>query len=275
MAKNISRRDFLRLSSIVSAGLLFRPSFSDAESIEDLLPESNRPLVEVYNVMVNTSGDYRYVIRKDEKAGVKDQICLAKTSFYEDQWIHLPKKEIWVEIGTNEKIKNRVLVLSTRDIDYSIKLIRENDTMIHYHIHPRLTLHIETALNHCKDAYAKACMEQFLEHPILDARPTFADFKFVLSDTLLFKNIRSEGTLSHKICSRFGITEYGATEAGVHRYLYRGEVPIIYNDLVKNPEKDSLALINRVCDEITNDYLYARFTPHINVPKSGSCQHFF
>ncbi|MCP4646610.1 MAG: hypothetical protein GY852_02600, partial [bacterium] len=83
-------------------------------------------------LLVNTAVSCRTVVRQGEGAGIKDLRELTETVGLEEHWVFLPDKDLWIEIGFREKLGSVEI-----DHDYLEKIIRGNDKLGVYHLHPK------------------------------------------------------------------------------------------------------------------------------------------
>ena len=98
------RRDFIKSSVLFSIYFAMNPA-----GAADILSQSSKPIKYLNDIVVNNENDFRIVVKKTEKEGVKDIIKLCESSHYEDAWVYIPSKKLWVEVGIDEELHSNCL----------------------------------------------------------------------------------------------------------------------------------------------------------------------
>ncbi len=102
---------------------------------------SNNPKLVIIsnNLLVNKDNKVRYVSYKNEEKGLNDLLGLIYSSELEENWVYLPEKKTWIEIGINEKTttyENGYERYSDLDMNYLNYLMNNNKEIKIYHMHP-------------------------------------------------------------------------------------------------------------------------------------------
>ena len=186
---------------------------------------------EGYNVInelvVNNKNQYKTVIYENEEEGILEMRKLIETSQIEESWAYLPRQEKWIEIGYSEesekKIDEKYITKAKLDIQFLDELMNENNNMIIYHFHPSYSLSLEDKIKRRKkngspmnDNEIKKERTRLL---IKSAYPSRSDLMNMIGNSTEFFERNSEGNITFKVCSHYGITEYRLTDEGME-YLY-------------------------------------------------------
>ena len=186
---------------------------------------------EGYNVInelvVNNKNQYKTVIYENEEEGILEMRKLIETSQIEESWAYLPRQEKWIEIGYNEesekKIDESYITKAKLDIQFLDELMNENNNMIIYHFHPSYSLSLEDKIKRRKkngspmnDNEIKKERTRLL---IKSAYPSRSDLMNMIGNSTEFFERNSDGHITFKVCSHYGITEYRLTDEGME-YLY-------------------------------------------------------
>ena len=140
-------------------------------------------------------------MRQGEEAGINDLRELTETVGFEEHWVFLPDKNLWIEIGFREKLGSVEV-----DHDYLEKIIRENDRLGVYHFHPR---HYLTTMEEW--GYANI-PETWL------ALPSLEDISLMVYYSSRFYDLHPKGKISWDFCSPLGITKYSLSKKGLKYY---------------------------------------------------------
>jgi hypothetical protein len=135
MSKNISKTIFYVSLSLIS--LIRGPGFNDEKYIY------------LDNLVSNTLNEKKVYVNKNLNSGLKDLGNLSLISLYEEAYIFLPKKKVFIEIGKDEKFinsntnKSNSILISIDDILNIPYLKNENKIyIIHNHTENNLWLDI-------------------------------------------------------------------------------------------------------------------------------------
>jgi len=266
--EGISRRGFLRTVSVATIGLSLGATSCGRVSIENMLPQSPKPLRLVDRLQINIDNNYRYATHKNETEGIQDLIQLAEAGKSEESWIYLPDKRLWVEIGINEysHVSPIGFTLGTRpDSVYISSIMKKNDNLIHYHIQPNYDLFFSETLRMYPSPELEKLRELWKELPIIEALPSANDFICTYVYGSFFYGLHPSGKLTSKICSRFGVTECSFTDAGREWIRTAEKYNVYHPKLIPGELKKSITPVQHIqdlCKQMSNDYLTVRFIPH-------------
>ncbi len=186
---------------------------------------------EGYNVInelvVNNKNQYKTVIYENEEEGILEMRKLIETSQIEESWAYLPRQEKWIEIGYNEepekKIDENYITKAKLDIQFLDGLMNENDNMILFHFHTSYCLSLEDKIKK-REKDGSPMNDSEIEKErirllIKSAYPSRSDLMNMIGNSTEFFERNSEGNITFKVCSHYGITEYRLTDEGME-YLY-------------------------------------------------------
>ena len=186
---------------------------------------------EGYNVInelvVNNKNQFKTVIYENENEGILEMRKLIESSQIEESWAYLPRQEKWIEIGYSEesekKIDTKYITKAKLDIQFLDELMNENNNMIIYHFHPSYSLSLEDKIKRRKkngspmnDNEIKKERTRLL---IKSAYPSRSDLMNMIGNSTEFFERNSDGHITFKVCSHYGITEYRLTDEGM-AYLH-------------------------------------------------------
>jgi hypothetical protein len=186
---------------------------------------------EGYNVInelvVNNKNQFKTVIYENENEGILEMRKLIESSQIEESWAYLPRQEKWIEIGYSEesekKIDEKYITKAKLDIQFLDELMNENNNMILYHFHPSYSLSLEDKIKERKkngspmnDKERKKERTRLL---IKSAYPSRSDLMNMIGNSTEFFERNSDGNITFKVCSHYGITEYRLTDEGM-AYLH-------------------------------------------------------
>ena len=186
---------------------------------------------EGYNVInelvVNNKNQFKTVIYENENEGILEMRKLIESSQIEESWAYLPRQEKWIEIGYSEesekKIDEKYITKAKLDIQFLDELMNENNNMIIYHFHPSYSLSLEDKIKRRKkngspmnDNEIKKERTRLL---IKSAYPSRSDLMNMIGNSTEFFERNSDGHITFKVCSHYGITEYRLTDEGM-AYLH-------------------------------------------------------
>jgi predicted DNA-binding protein with PD1-like motif len=186
---------------------------------------------EEYNVInelvVNNKNQYKTVIYENENEGISEMRKLIESSQIEESWVYLPHQEKWIEIGYNEesekKINESYITKAKLDIKFLDGLMNENNNMILYHFHSSYCLSLEDKIKE-REKDGSPMNENEIEKErirllIKSAYPSRSDLLNMIGNSTEFFKRNSDGNITFKVCSHYGITEYRLTDEGME-YLY-------------------------------------------------------
>ncbi|MGR3303352.1 MAG: hypothetical protein ACUZ8I_12730 [Candidatus Scalindua sp.] len=186
---------------------------------------------EGYNVInelvVNNKNQYKTVIYENENEGISEMRKLIESSQIEESWAYLPHQEKWIEIGYNEepekKINENYITKAKLDIQFLDGLMNENNNMILYHFHTSYCLSLEDKIKEReKNGFPMNDNEiekERIKFLIKSAYPSRSDLLNMIGNSTEFFERNSDGNITFKLCSHYGITEYRLTDEGIV-YLY-------------------------------------------------------
>ncbi len=184
-----------------------------------------------YNVInelvVNNKNQYKTVIYENEEEGILEMRKLIEGSQIEESWAYLPHREKWIEIGYNEesekKIDENYITKTKLDIQFLDELMNENNNMILYHFHPSYSLSLEDKIKR-REKNGSPMNDNEIEKErirllIKSAYPSRSDLMNMIGNSTEFFERNSDGNITFKVCSHYGITEYRLTDEGM-AYLH-------------------------------------------------------
>ena len=186
---------------------------------------------EGYNIInelvVNNKNQYKTVIYENENEGISEMRKLIESSQIEESWVYLPHQEKWIEIGYNEesekKIDESYITKAKLDIQFLDALMNENNNMILYHFHSSYCLSLEDKIKK-REKNGSPMNDNEIEKErirllIKSAYPSRSDLLNMIGNSMEFFERNSDGNITFKVCSHYGITEYRLTDEGM-AYLH-------------------------------------------------------
>ena len=186
---------------------------------------------EGYNVInelvVNNKNEYKTIIYENENEGISEMRKLLESSQIEESWAYLPHQEKWIEIGYNEesekKINENYITKAKLDIQFLDGLMNENNNMTLYHFHTSYCLSLEDKIKK-REKDGSPMNDNEIEKErirllIKSAYPSRSDLLNMIGNSTEFFERNSDGNITFKVCSHYGITEYRLTDEGM-AYLY-------------------------------------------------------
>ncbi len=235
------------------AGLLFFYGSHSVSAQEKELPSK---------LFVNTDESYRYIHVKSEKQGVREVRDLCRQSAIEENWIYIPEKKEWHEVGIDEVVydgkeeidANRFLSVGieegrqiqwtgvTVEINYAKELARVNDELINYHFHPsRKVQGVEDGM-------------------ILVPSPN--DISCMISLARECRSANPKVRLSSKICNELGVVEYRLTERGYERFKEEDGVEYGERKFADASKKIHSKETKEVIEGLSDEFMIFSFTPY-------------
>ncbi len=226
----------------------------------------------------NLLNNARFIVHKNEKEGIKDMVELLNHAIYEECWIYLPEKELWVEIGKNEKVKydiekNIFESGFEQYLEYLDYLFVTNKKLVYYHIHPN-PLNLQKILIDLNSTQGKEYIEQNRKKLSLIWVPSVNDiynFKY-LSSKFYAKNnkdgiLEDEHSLVFRIVSTYGNSQMTFKEKARkdNNYLYNiltGKLETqesLDNYIKELIEKDEPNIEERICNHLSDQYFKFEF----------------
>ncbi len=181
----------------------------------------------INELVVNNKNQYKTVIYENENEGISEMRKLIESSQIEESWAYLPHQEKWIEIGYNEetekKINENYITKAKLDIQFLDGLMNENNNMILYHFHSSYCLSLEDKIKK-REKDGSPMNDNEIEKErirllIKSAYPSRSDLLNMIGNSTEFFERNSDGNITFKVCSHYGITEYRLTEDGM-AYLY-------------------------------------------------------
>jgi hypothetical protein len=180
-----------------------------------------------YNVIdelvVNNRNKFKTVIFESEEEGISEMMKLIANSQIEESWAYLPHKKKWIEIGLNEeaekRIEKRYITKAKLDVQLLDELMSENNNMALYHFHPSHSLSLEDKIRKRAESGSpmndKEIERARIRLLIKSAYPSRSDLLNMIGNSMEFFERNSEGNITFKVCSHYGITEYHLTDEGM------------------------------------------------------------
>jgi hypothetical protein len=182
-----------------------------------------------YNVIdelvVNNRNKFKTVIFESEAEGISEMRKLIANSQIEESWAYLPHRKKWIEIGYNEEAEKRIdkryITKAKLDVQLLDELMSENNNMALYHFHPSHSLSLEDKITKRKEDGApmndKEIERERIRLLIKSAYPSRSDLLNMIGNSMEFFERNTEGNITFKVCSHYGITEYHLTDEGMAR----------------------------------------------------------
>jgi len=174
-------------------------------------------------LVVNNRNKFKTVIYDSEEDGISRMRKLIASSQMEESWAYLPHQEKWIEIGHNEeaerKINKRYITKAKLDVQFLDELMSENNNMTLYHFHPAYCLSLEDKIKK-REEDGSPMNDNEVERErirllIKSAYPSRSDLLNMIGNSMEFFERNSEGNITFKICSHYGITEYHLSDTGM------------------------------------------------------------
>jgi hypothetical protein len=191
------------------------------------LSSEHTNLQEGYNVIdelvVNSRNKFKTVILESEAEGISEMRKLIANSQMEESWAYLPHQIKWIEIGHNEeaekKIDKRYITKAKLDVQLLDELMSEDNNMVLYHFHPSHSLSLEDKIRKRAESGSpmndKEIEKERIRLLIKSAYPSRSDLLNMIGNSMEFFERNSEGNITFKVCSHYGITEYHLTDEGM------------------------------------------------------------
>lgn len=177
----------------------------------------------INELVINNRNKFKTVIYENEEEGISEMRKLIDSSQIEESWAYLPRQEKWIEIGQNEetekKIGKRYITKSKLDVQFLDELMSENNNMVLYHFHSSHCLSLEDKIRK-REEDGSPMSDNEIERErirllIKSAYPSRSDLLNMVGNSTEFFERNSEGNITFKICSHYGITEYHLTDEGM------------------------------------------------------------
>ncbi len=175
------------------------------------------------DLVVNSRNKFKTVIHESETVGISEMRKLIASSLIEESWAYLPHQKKWIEIGRNEetekKIDKRYITKAKLDVQLLNKLMNENNNMVLYHFHPSHSLSLEDKIRKQEESgtsmKSNKIEKERVKLLIKSAYPSRSDLLNMIGNTMEFFERNTEGNITFKVCSHYGITEYYLTDEGM------------------------------------------------------------
>ncbi|MGR3174140.1 MAG: hypothetical protein ACUZ8N_06020 [Candidatus Scalindua sp.] len=177
----------------------------------------------INELVVNNKNQYKTVIYEDENEGISEMRKLIESSQIEESWAYLPHQEKWIEIGYDEesekKINENYITKAKLDIQFLDGLMDENNNMILYHFHTSYCLSLEDKIKEREENGSpmndNEIEKERIKSLIKSAYPSRSDLLNMIGNSTEFFERNSDGNITFKLCSHYGITEYRLTDEGM------------------------------------------------------------
>ena len=177
----------------------------------------------IENLVVNNKNKFKTVIFESEAEGISEMRKLIANSQVEESWVYLPHLKKWIEIGHNEeaekKIDKRYITKAKLDVQLLDELMSENNNMALYHFHPSHSLSLEDKIRKREESGSpmndKDIESERIKLLIKSAYPSRSDLLNMIGNSMEFFEKNTEGNITFKVCSHYGITEYRLTDEGM------------------------------------------------------------
>ena len=181
------------------------------------------------DLVVNNRNRFKTVIYESEAEGILEMRELIARSQIEESWVYLPRQKKWIEIGHNEeaekKIDKRYITKAQLDVHLLDKLMSEDSNMVLYHFHPSHSLSLEDKIIKREESGSpmndKEIERERIKLLIKSTYPSRSDLLNMIGNSMEFFERNTEGNITFKVCSHYGITEYYLTDEGME-HLHTG-----------------------------------------------------
>lgn len=175
------------------------------------------------NLVLNTENKTRHIVKKNELEGINDMKKLLSQPI-EEGWAYLPDKGEWHETVFNEHVNNygngNFATGGERDLDYLMRLGKDNKKITSWHIHPERSATMNKGLEQKETDFPssrKAHLEtsktlQSIFKGKVDAKPSDGDLCGLMNWVYHLHLDDPEIEYKEKIASEYGITEYKLTQ---------------------------------------------------------------
>ncbi len=175
------------------------------------------------NLIVNNRNKFKTVIYESEAEGILEMRKLIANSLMEESWAYLPQQKKWIEIGRNEeaekKIDKRYITKATLDVQLLDKLMSEDNNMVLYHFHPSHSLSLEDKIRKREKSGLpmndKEIERERIKLLIKSTYPSRSDLLNMIGNSMEFFERNTDGKITFKVCSHYGVTEYHLTDEGM------------------------------------------------------------
>lgn len=245
------------------------------------------PARKVDFLVVNTANIERTYANKSEQEGVVDLQRLVTQTEYEEAWIYIPQEQKWVEVGYEESDvsigDNRTLgvTIDKREMN---RLIQKYGQLVEYHIHPYTANARENDKKEAIKGLQLIPEPAILEQVAINVGggqkvfPSANDLSCMVTWSRNFYRHHSQGDISFKIVSPFGVTQYQLTKEG--HQLFTVNLPqlrqvlnqavslsntfgsrILNNAVCLISYDCILEQITKTCQDMSTSHYTIRFTP--------------
>ncbi|KHE91181.1 MAG: hypothetical protein K8F52_00510 [Candidatus Scalindua rubra] len=219
--RKITENRFLII--LLSAYLaIFTPGLNNISLAAELTNQQEGYNV-IENLVVNNRNKFKTVIFESEAEGISEMRKLIANSQIEESWVYLPHLKKWIEIGHNEEVEkkmdNRYITKAKLDVQLLDELMSENNNMALYHFHPSRSLSLEDKIRKREESGSpmndKDIESEKIKLLIKSAYPSRSDLLNMIGNSMEFFERNTEGNITFKVCSHYGITEYHLTDEGM------------------------------------------------------------
>ncbi len=192
-------------------------------SLADVQTNKQEEYKVINKLVVNNRNKFKTVIYESETEGILEMRKLITNSQIEESWVYLPNRKKWIEIGHNEeaekKIDKRYITKAKLDVQLLDKLMSEDNNMALYHFHPSHSLSLEDKIRRREKSGSpmndKEIEKERIKLLVKSAYPSRSDLLNMIGNSMEFFERNTEGNITFKVCSQYGITEYHLTDEGM------------------------------------------------------------
>jgi hypothetical protein len=175
-----------------------------------------------HQLVANSKTNYRTVIFKSEKEGVRDIQKLVDSSVFEEVWAFIPAESAWYEIGILEKaeVENEhkdLVTESSIDWKYLDALEKGKSEVKIYHFHPAFPKPPSTGSMNDEELADLKVISDIRDQR--DALPSAMDLQQMIHETTYFQGfVRGARVMTWVLCSKLGVTEFALTPSGLNYF---------------------------------------------------------
>ncbi|MCP4265016.1 MAG: hypothetical protein GY777_05480 [Candidatus Brocadiaceae bacterium] len=196
-------------------------------SLADEQTNQQREYNVINELLVNSRNRFKTVIYESEAEGIAEMRKLIASSQIEESWAYIPQHKKWIEIGLNEeaekKIDNRYITKAKLDVQLLDELMNEGNNMVLYHFHPSHSLSLEDKIKEREKSglpmNGKEIERERIKLLIKSTYPSRSDLLNMIGNSMEFFERNTDGKITFKVCSHYGITEYHLTDEGMEHLI--------------------------------------------------------
>jgi hypothetical protein len=246
-----------------------------------------RSFVETKSIELNESAKIQYT-NNNEIEGLKDIQPQINNSVFEYALAYLPEKQQWVQCGLGSEtiVRGGDFSSELRLKKWLIKeLMGKNSILVLYHTHPTPTKWIYNCITESAEvcstiATSQTQLDFLLSHvpqEIMEScyanctKPSNVDVHYMIDLTKQFKKNQEYGDMLFKICSEYGVTQFGLTENGIDWVNNKNKKEVWQwitmnfpsnKEIVFDESINGIQHAQNMISNLNNDIVYVKFKPY-------------